>query len=268
MSDVQRIIKYCSIAFAIFLIYTILSGLMGGILSIGNIFDNDDTIAEKLDGLDIEGNVSIINIDVASVDITVKTGDKLSAETNNKDIEVREENNKLFITEKKRNWYKNNNTDLVVYIPENMIFDGIAIESGAGKVNIDKVFTKKLYLELGAGKVNINYLNVEDEATIEGGAGNFILKDGVINDLDLDMGVGKLEIKSKLTGNNKIDAGVGTLDIDLIGSINDYKINVEKGIGSIKVDGNEMKDNSTIGNGFNKIDIDGGVGSMKVNFAS
>ena len=40
MIKAQRIIKYCAIAFAIFLIFNILSVLMYGIIAIGNTFDN------------------------------------------------------------------------------------------------------------------------------------------------------------------------------------------------------------------------------------
>ena len=44
------------------------------------------------------------------------------------------------------------------------IFDGIAIETGAGKVDIETLTTKKLYLDLGAGRVEIDNLVALDEA--------------------------------------------------------------------------------------------------------
>ena len=43
MIKTQKIIKYCAIAFAIFLTFSIISSIMFGIMSIGNIFDNNDS---------------------------------------------------------------------------------------------------------------------------------------------------------------------------------------------------------------------------------
>ena len=87
-----------------------------------------------------------------------------------------------------------------------------------------------------------------------------------MNNLDLDMGVGKLSLTSKLTGNNKIDSGVGAIDLSLIGSLEDYKISLDKGIGKATISGEDMKDDYTYGTGINKIDIDGGIGSINIDF--
>ena len=78
------------------------------------------------------------------------------------------------------------------------------------------------------------------------------------------MGVGNLIINSTLTGNNMIDAGVGKLDINLQNKKENYTFKVSKGIGSIKLNNDEIKDNETVGNGINIIDINGGIGSINI----
>ena len=48
--------------------------------------------------------------------------------------------------------------------------------------------------------------------------------------------------------------------------MNDYNISLDKGIGSATLAGNSMDDNTQYGTGSNKIDIDGGVGSISIDF--
>ena len=50
----------------------------------------------------------------------------------------------------------------------------------------------------------------------------------------------------------------------LIGDSDMYEIHAEKGIGDIKIDDVSVADNSTTGNGENKINIEGGVGSVDI----
>lgn len=265
MSETQRIIKYLAMAFACFLVFSIVSGIMSFFVAFGNIF-NDNEVTEKLEGLDIKDNVSILDIELHDVNLTIKIGDTLKAETNNKYIDVKQTDNKLFINQTKNNWFNNDTDELIIYVPTNLFFDGVSIETGAGKIKIDKLSSKKLDLEVGAGKVDINNLAVSEKAKIEGGAGTMNITNSRLNNLNLDMGVGKLSLTSIVTGESKIDAGVGSVDLKLIGTSEEYKINLDKGLGSTVVDGNNMADNSSYGSGGNIIDLSGGIGSIKVDF--
>lgn len=261
MNQANKVIKYIAIAFAIFLILNIVSGIIYGFSFVGNIFNDDEPIDLKT--LEINQNIKNIDIDVKNVNITVKTSDLFGIETNNKYISYTQDNDELSIKENKHFWLKNN-TDLIIYIPP-IALGNFKIKTGAGKVVVDNLIANDLKLNLGAGKVEITSLEVLNNAKIDGGAGEISIKDGIINNLDMDMGVGKVSINSKLLGDNEIDAGVGELNLNLTGSENDYSITVDKGIGSIKLSGNNIK-NGVYGNGNNKIDIDGGVGSIKINF--
>lgn len=267
MSETQKIIKYLAIAFAIFLIFNIISGIMFGIVSIGNIFSDKTEKNKMTDKIDINDNTLILDVDVVSVNVIIKEGNEFKAETNNKYIDCKQKYNKLYIKERKHNWFsRKNNSDLIVYVPSNYLFDAISIKSGAGKVSIDNLSSQKLYLDLGAGKVNIDNLKVLDNTEIEGGAGEIVISNGKLHNLDLNMGVGKLSLTSEVTGNSEIDAGVGKMDLNLIGNIDQYKIKLDKGIGSATIDGDKMNDDIYYGNGVNIIDIDGGIGSIKIDF--
>lgn len=267
MTQVQRIIKYLALALAFFLIFSIVSGIMYVVLSFTDIFDTDNHVMEKLEELKTTDGASFLDVEVNSASVIIKQGDSLKLETNNKNIKVEETNNKLFVEETKHNWFgKKASTELVIYVPTNFIFDGVSIESGAGKIEVDTLSSKNLALDLGAGKVTINNLVVTEQATIDGGAGKISILNGSIHNLELDMGVGELSLTSMLTGDNELDAGVGKVSLNLIG--NDYKIKVDKGIGSTSINGNNIKDNTFYGEGNSIVDIDGGVGNISITYGN
>lgn len=265
MSKAQKIIKYLAFDFAIFLIFSIISSIIYGLSFVGSMFDNDKQ-SDNLKELKINNSALILDIDVSSSNINVKQGNILKVETNNKYIHTNQYKNKLYIKEKKHDLFNKNDNRLTVYVPKDFIFDLVNIKTGASKLNISTLSTKKLSLSLGAGKVKVSNLNVANSADIECGAGEIVIEDSSITNLDLDMGAGKLLLNSKLTGNNKIDAGVGKMDLLLIGSLNDYNIILDKGIGSATINNSNMENDKTYGIGTNKIDIEGGIGSINIDF--
>ncbi|MDD6224633.1 MAG: DUF4097 family beta strand repeat-containing protein [bacterium] len=270
MSQFQRIMKYFAIAFAIFLIFSIISSIMIGVQTITMIF-SDDGIGEKLEVLNIHGDSQVLDIDLSFSQLWIKKGDTFQIKSNQKNIEVIENADTLILKEKKRNWlldlFKlNDDRVLVVYVPDDLIFDEVSIENGVGKVKIEILKARKLNLDLGAGKVEIDHVVVTEETIMDGGAGEMIVRHGKLHDLDLDLGVGNVSFTALITGNSQIDAGVGSMNLQLVGTLSDYKLKLDKGIGTVMIDGAKMGDNTYYGSGNHFIDIDGGVGSIQVGF--
>lgn len=272
MTTAQKIIKYLALGFAIFLVVSIISGILSGLYALSGVLglkkDNDETIKGEMSMIDFENtNIATLDIDVAFTNLIIKKGDFLRAETNNSNISCKQNNQNLQIKEKNHTWFSNSNKgDLIVYVPENIKFEKVKINAGAGKVSLESLNTRNLVFDLGAGEVKIEQLNVTNDCKIEGGAGKLSILSGIINDLDLDMGVGEVSITSKLIGTSKINAGIGNLELNLQGNKDDYKIKADKGIGSIKINGKEAVDDSIYGDGENSIKINGGIGNIKVNF--
>lgn len=270
MIKFQRIIKYFALGLAVLLIVNIISLTMYGIISLGQVFttNNDEDITENLKNVEIKTDIKNLSIDTISLNITIKKGTTFKVETNNKYIKINENNQKLSITEEKHNWLNKNNTGkLIIYVPDNYIFDNVSLENGAGKINIEILSTQKLNLDLGAGKVTIDNLTVLTESEIDGGAGEITIKEGSLNNLDLDMGVGKVTINSFISGSSEIDAGIGELNLNLSGTEDDYKIILDKGIGNATINEQLMQDSKYYGNGSNLINISGGIGAININFS-
>ena len=264
MSGFQKLIKYIAIAFAIYLIFNIISILIGGVSILSGVLSND--VTGNLNKIKVDDSYKVLDIELESINILIKEGKKFKVETDSDNVSLKEVGDKLLITNKKENWKpKKVDSDIVIYVPNSYVFDYVIIENGAGRIDIDYINTKELELDLGAGKVDINKLIVSKEASIEGGAGEIIINDGIINNLEFDMGLGKVYTKAKLVGDSEINAGIGEVEIDLVGNISDYSMNISKGIGSVKIAGEDVK-SGNLGTGSNFIDINGGIGTIDIDF--
>lgn len=266
MSKFQKIIKYLAIAFAIYLVFSIISGIMYFIISFANIFSDDDYKLEEMKGYTPTSSISNLKLETNSVNVIFKESYNFTIETNNKNISYSQNGNNLTIKEKKRNWFNNENTNLIIYLPTTYTFNDVELENGAGKIDIDYLKTRTLELDLGAGKVDIDNLTVTNNTSIDGGAGEINITNSILHNLELDMGVGKVILNAKLNGNNEINCGIGELDLNLIGNLNNYKIKIDKGIGNASINNEKVESNTYYGTGFNIIDVDGGIGSIDIDF--
>lgn len=281
MTPVQKVIKYFAIAFAIFLIVTIISAILSGgymlLTAFGliNTNENINTINQELRVIpnDVK-EVSSLKIDLACTNLNIKKGTDFKIETNNSEIQIKENNGNVEIKEKNLKWIggnflnsTTNSSDLTIYLPENLdILNETKIETDAGKINIEHLSTQILDLELGAGDVYLENITVIKKAKIDGGVGKTELKYCTINNLEADLGMGEFVYNGSLTGKNEIDAGVGSINMNLSDLKDDYKINVDRGVGKIKIDNNVVEHKTTYGSGNNYIEIDGGVGEININF--
>ena len=268
MTTTQKTIKYLAIALAIFLIVSIISGIVSAIIALGRFITDDDNY--KLDNyktIEVNKDFNSLHLDIAGTNVIIKKGDELKVETNNKYIYTKYNDNKLTIKEEKNYHLRTKiDSDVIVYIPEGFNLEELKLGAGAGTVEISDITVNKLDFDQGAGKAIIKNTISTGLTDIDGGAGSFEITNSELHNLDLDMGAGKLEIEAKLTGKSDIDCGVGEAIIKLIGTKKDYSLKLSKGLGSITVDGNEYSSNTVVGDGDNYVEIDGGVGALKIMF--
>lgn len=274
MTTVQKIIKYIALGFAVFLIVTIISAILSGghalLSAFGLIKSNNNQITEDLKVISSEvKEVATLKIELACTNLEIKTGNSFKVETNNPKITFEEQNGSVKIEEKNLNWFSKNNvsSNLIIYVPEDMMdIDETKIEAGAGKINIEKLNTQSLYLELGAGDVHIENVMITQETKIDGGVGKTELKSCEINNLKADLGMGQFVFSGKLTGKSEIDSGVGAINIELMDNKKNYTVDVSKGLGNVTLDGQKLEMDKVYGTGENYLDIDGGVGEIKIDF--
>lgn len=269
MTSLQKVIKYLAFAFAIFLSVSIIGGMIAGLVGISYIFsDRGKEAAGEMQVYSIEGEISSLSLRLGGAELTIKTADKFSVQSNHSYISVKSENGQLCIEETKKPFsvYPKGIT-VVLSIPEGFVFEKATVETGAGKVEIDALSADVLKLSLGAGEAEIRNLTANSRAEIDGGAGELSIIGGRLCNLELDMGVGELTLKSRLEGESKLDYGIGETKLTLLGSRDDYKIQIDKGIGEAKLAGESMREDTVYGAGENSIEIDGGIGAINIDFS-
>ena len=267
MTTLQKTIKYLAMAFAIFLTVSIISGMISVIALFGG-FSMGDAVTEDMKTYSVSTEIHNLNIEISVADLYIKEGGAFSVESNLKNIKVDDSNGKLTVKDLTKNKLFNGGAYetavLTIYVPTGTVFDNVNIVTGAGRLTVDNLSAETIDFELGAGEVSIGSLVATKSADIDGGAGRITVSDGALENLDMDMGVGELNLTSAFSGECKLDLGVGESNITLIGNKDDYKLDVEKGLGSISVDGKSVYDFGS--SGRNKVEISGGIGAINIRF--
>lgn len=267
MTGLQKAIKYCAMGFGIFLIISIISAILGGIGIITMISGGKQGSGENF--TETYNDLDSIDIDVSYSSIIVQPGKEFGVRAQNvsRKFSMDEKNGNLKIKEKKSwFWGSHSSGEIIITVPEKAVLDDLTIDSGAGKIEINQVTANQLDISQGAGVLTIRNGNFT-KTDIDGGAGKIDISSSILHNLVLDAGVGKVDVEAMITGNSSIDCGVGGIYLRLLGSKEDYRIHVEKGLGSIKINGQSYNDDTSFGRGDNFIDMDGGIGSIVVDFA-
>ena len=265
MSSFQKAIKYLAIAFAIFLIVSIFGGILGAVGILDGLFGRESATGD-LKTYAVSEDITSLKVTINAADFTIKSDDAFSVESNLSNLTVQEKNGTLVITEKKKSGLNYNDAVLTLCIPEGFKFEEAQLTTGAGMLTVETLSAKKLQMELGAGEVNIQQLNADSKAKISGGAGALTISSGVLNDLDVKMGIGEMNLTAALLGSSELDYGIGEANLTLLGSKDDYRLELEKGIGDIRVEDQSMRNDSVYGSGMNEVEITGGIGAVYIVF--
>ena len=227
---------------------------------------SQDAVSDETKTYEITSEIHSLDVQINAADFKIVSADEFLVESNLKFLSVSEKDGVLKIVDESKN--NSNYTDaiLTLYVPGGVVFDDVDIETGAAKMTVDTLSASSVELKLGAGDVRFESLNASADVDIEGGAGRITIVSGTLNDLSLEMGMGELNLTAAVLGDSDLKFGVGESNVTLIGSKDDYKVDIDKGIGNITVDGKTVTDFGSSGNGQNHIEIEGGVGAVNLKF--
>ena len=263
MTTAQRIIKYCAVAFALFLVVTIIGSICGALGLLSHFYGDEEP--GPMQTYTVSQDVQDLNLDIGAASLQVVEGEQFSVQSNHKHLTVEENNGTLRIREDGQFFGLNDGgITVTLTIPRGFVFGRASLSTGAGSVKVDSLSAETLHMEFGAGAADIGNLHASVKADISGGTGKLVIRDGAINNLSFEIGVGKLDLTSKLTGDCDLEFGVGSADVCMLGDAQDYRIELDKGLGSARLDGVSMEDGGIYGSGTTKIDIDSGIGSLDI----
>lgn len=281
MKEFQKIIKYIAVAFGLYLAISIIGGIIAIIVSIftgfygisyltdslNDTINSDDTSIERNDENQEVEEFSKMKLDISASNLTIKLeGNSYKVETYQipKNTKIESKDGILEIKSNKKLNKSDSKSSITIYLPEDVELEETDIQVGAGIVDVTGLIAKNVEFNFGAGNVNMQNITVKNNAKIECGAGQVIIKNSELANANIEAGVGKLVYSGDLTGNTQIDCGVGDVELELTGDAEKYAIHTEKGIGDIKINDSSVANDSTIGNGENKIDIEGGIGNVDI----
>ena len=153
--------------------------------------------------------------------------------------------------------------NITITLP-NKEFRKIDIDGGVGTTEIDGIAVAEFDFDGGVGENTLTNLNVSRNADMSLGVGKTSIVQSSFNNSDIDVGVGKFDFSGKLNGDTDIDSGVGSVTMDIDGYKLDYNINYNKGVGDVEINGSDLA--SSNANRKHRIDLDCGVGEVKLNF--
>lgn len=269
MNGAQKTIKGLAVALAVIIIVSMISAFIGVGTILSHVFraNDDENHRWSEEIISDEQDFSELKIKLNSTSLKLEEGEKFEVVADKDLVKFQRNGDRVEIKEKDFDWmngWKDLGGEVKVKLPRRLTLRRTEIELGAGKMTADGLTTDELKLELGAGKTELNDLTVLRQAKINGGAGMLVVRNSKLKDLDLDMGVGKVELGVDLTGDSKINAGVGKLELDLAEKVESYCFKVDKGIGSIKLNDEELDGGTIRGEGENLVEIDGGVGAIEI----
>ena len=287
MTGFQKFIKYTAIAFGTYLSITIVFILLGiagtfvGISHIGNenfeqrIENDQDKIIENAEESNTPSfsksyeNIQKLEIDLENVNLEIKKGDSFKIEGMNlsDSIQIQENGDNIKIDDEHiPSGYINENTKLVVYMPEDQKLDEIDIEVQYASVNIEKINSTKFNLDLQNNTCKISEL-VADNVEINNESADIDISTGEVTRFQLEADLGDENVAIKVLENAEIDLEHANAEIKLIGKQEDYQIMHKKQEGRTSIAGQEISsENETIGNGNAKITLETKYTNTNVNF--
>ena len=227
---------------------------------------NENVVLGDSHTYEITSEIHSLDIQINAADFKIVSIDDFSVESNLKYLSVSEKDGVLKIVDEAKSNSNYTNAILTLYVPNGIVFHDVDIETGAAKMTVDTLSASSVELELGAGDVRFESLNASANVDIEGGAGQITIVSGTLNNLSLEMGIGELNLTAAVLGESDLKFGVGESNVTLIGSKDDYKVDIEKGLGNVTVDGENVIGFVSIGNGQNHIKFEGGIGTINLKF--
>ena len=163
----------------------------------------------------------------------------------------------------------NLNGSIYLYVPKEYYFEKVALDLGAGSLDVEELQTGSLEANVGAGKMAFKALDA-DQATLDCGAGQLTVEELNSRKVEASVGMGILHLTGDITESLSGDCSMGQLKLTLAGEQTDFNYDLSCGMGELKVGDdsyNGMAQEKQINNQADKdMQLDCAMGSVVVEF--
>lgn len=275
MSPMQRLIKYTAMAFALILAIGIIAAIVGGVITLFGITNNSkqEELTSYSKVFDFN-NIANISIDIQTEELNILIGNEIKVEafqiSNTFKAEINDDTLEIYTDSNPLDWINrltnSKKGKINLYLPSDFKSDEINIDYGTGKLNIEQLNTNDLKIDAGTGSIKGTNL-IAEKVDIDSGTGSIHFEEVNWKDTKIDSGTGSIFISGTLLGENIIDSGTGSITLELNGQKENYNFDVDKGFGSFSINGEKQPSELKLNNNAeNSLQIDGGTGSIQLNF--
>ncbi len=238
MNGLQKVIKYCAMAFAVFLsvvilgtIISVVVGVTTGIAGVNFLLEGDKERINLSEEYTLEEarelGITSILVD-CSAEIVVQPGDELSIEAVDvtEDYEIRQNNGRFSIVQDRPEikigfWFDDisEQEKVVVTIPAELSMEKIEIKSGSGEVTVKDLMTENfimlenLSIDSGSGRVILENVDA-DRLYVDSGSGMVTLAGARLSETEINSGSGGVAIDASALGKLLLNTGSGGVHMD------------------------------------------------------
>ena len=253
MNGLQKVIKYCAMAFAIFLTVVILGsiitavvGVTTGIAGVNALTREDKERIALSEEYSLEEakllDITSILVD-CNAEITVERGEVLSIKAFDvtDEYEIRQANGKFSIVQDRPDfnikwvWFDDITVQekVIVTIPEELCPEQIKIESGSGAVTVTEVVADNLTVDSGSGRVTMKKVEA-DRLLVDSGSGKVAVASATLKNTELYTGSGGISVEDSALGMLRLDSGSGAVRMEGVVATD---ANVDTGSGKVSYAG-------------------------------
>lgn len=252
MNGAQKVIKYCAMAFAIFLSVVILGSIVSVVIGVSNGIAGVNYLwGEEKERIDLYEEYSVEDakkLGITSVlvdcnaEIVVKTGNVLAIDAVNvtDEYEIRQTNGRFSIVQESPQikigfWFGNHSEreTVTVTIPEALSMDQVKVLSGSGKVSVAGIAAENITIDSGSGSVAAEDMTA-NRLYVDSGSGRVSVVRAQVSETELLTGSGGVTIADSALGKLRLDTGSGAVSMGNV-EVSDAK--VDTGSGAVAVAG-------------------------------
>ncbi|KSV59724.1 DUF4097 family beta strand repeat-containing protein [Acetivibrio ethanolgignens] len=164
---------------------------------------------------------------------------------------------------------KQRNASIHITVPQDFTAKEVELNGGVGNIELEKLAMEHLDIDAGVGDIK-GFQVTASSADIDGGTGNIKFTSSAFGNAEIDSGVGNVIFSGTLQGHTSINCGVGNTELSLSDSRENYYLSLEKGLGTMTLNGNKIKFDDTYTENPGapySLEVSGGVGNITIDFA-
>jgi len=160
---------------------------------------------------------------------------------------------------------------LELTLPEGLELADCRISVGAGSVKLSGISADALRIDSGAGSIKGDGLTAR-KTVLKTGAGSLEFTGCIFDDTGIETGAGRVVFEGESGSRMEVSTGAGSVELAVEGAENDYRIDFNRGIGSVRIGSASYNGvgNGTAGNpsADKRIKLSTGVGSVRITFGN